>query len=73
VLVQPGAVEQVLVNLIANAVEVAPAGSVVVLRSQRARDSVEIHVIDQGPGMAPQVDVRLSGRTRCTRGAEPRW
>jgi signal transduction histidine kinase len=54
VLVQPGAVEQVLDNLIANAVEVAPAGSVVVLRSQRAGDSVEIHVIDQGPGMAPQ-------------------
>ena len=54
VLALPGSVEQVLDNLIANAVEVAPAGSTIVLRSQRAGDSVEIHVIDEGPGMAPE-------------------
>jgi signal transduction histidine kinase len=47
----PGALEQVLDNLLANALRVAPAGSRVELAVRRAGAWVELHVTDQGPGM----------------------
>jgi signal transduction histidine kinase len=47
----PGAVEQVLDNLLANALRVAPVGSSVELAVRRAEGWVELHVTDQGPGM----------------------
>ncbi|HET7518507.1 MAG TPA: ATP-binding protein [Actinomycetes bacterium] len=47
----PGAVEQVLDNLLANALRVAPAGSRVELAVRQAGGWVELHVTDQGPGM----------------------
>jgi signal transduction histidine kinase len=47
----PGVIDQALDNLIANAVDVAPAGSVITLSARRISDRVELHVIDQGPGM----------------------
>ncbi len=53
VIALPGVIEQVLDNLIANAVGVAPEGSAITLRAlQAGRDTVELHVIDQGPGMS---------------------
>ncbi|MFF4346588.1 sensor histidine kinase [Streptomyces sp. NPDC001530] len=53
----PGGVPQILDNLLANAVRVAPAGSTVVVRllSRRPRRGlpalVELHVVDRGPGL----------------------
>jgi signal transduction histidine kinase len=47
----PGVVDQALDNLIANAVDVAPVGSVITLAGRHVGDVVELHVIDQGPGM----------------------
>jgi signal transduction histidine kinase len=47
----PGALEQVLDNLLANALRAAPAGSQVHLRMARVGGWVELHVTDQGPGM----------------------
>jgi signal transduction histidine kinase len=47
----PGALEQVLDNLLANALRAAPAGSQVHLRVARVDGWVELHVTDQGPGM----------------------
>jgi signal transduction histidine kinase len=47
----PGALEQVLDNLLANALRVAPAGSSVELAVRQVGGWVELHVIDQGPGM----------------------
>jgi signal transduction histidine kinase len=47
----PGALEQVLDNLLANALRFAPAGSTVELAIRQAGASVELHVTDQGPGM----------------------
>jgi signal transduction histidine kinase len=47
----PGALEQVLDNLLANALRVAPVGSRIELAIRPAGASVELHVTDQGPGM----------------------
>ena len=48
----PGVIDQALDNLIANAIDAAPAGSAITLAARRADDDmVELHVTDQGPGM----------------------
>jgi signal transduction histidine kinase len=47
----PGALEQVLDNLLANALGVAPAGSRIQLAIRQAGGWVELHITDQGPGM----------------------
>jgi signal transduction histidine kinase len=46
-----GYLEQMLDNLIANAVEATPPGRRVQLTYQLAGDWVETHVVDEGPGM----------------------
>jgi len=47
----PGVIDQALDNLIANAIDAAPSGSAITLAARRADGMVELHVIDQGPGM----------------------
>ncbi len=47
----PGHLEQMLDNLLANALEVAPRGSTVELSGSVVDDHVEVHVRDEGPGM----------------------
>ncbi|MEU5517253.1 HAMP domain-containing sensor histidine kinase [Streptomyces griseoaurantiacus] len=51
----PGALEQVIDNLLSNALRVAPPGTTLTLATAHTGDrratSVELHVIDQGPGM----------------------
>lgn len=46
----PGALEQIVDNLVANALRVSPPGSTLVLT--RA-PGAELHVVDQGPGLPP--------------------
>lgn len=46
-----GAIDQALDNLIANAIDAAPAGSAITLSAQHVDGAVELHVTDQGPGM----------------------
>ncbi len=57
----PGSVEQVIDNLVDNAIEVSPAGSAVVIAlrdsatgrgSEGGPDGVALHVIDEGPGLS---------------------
>lgn len=50
----PGRVEQVLDNLLANALEVAPPGSAITVTGVQVGDRAELHVVDQGPGMSPE-------------------
>ncbi len=50
----PGHLEQILDNLIDNALDVSPPDSTVMLRSARVGPYIEIHVIDEGPGMTEE-------------------
>jgi signal transduction histidine kinase len=58
----PGALEQVLDNLLANALRVAPAASRVELAIRQAGGWVELHVTDHGPGMPAEQRQRAFDR-----------
>ncbi|MGD0945188.1 MAG: HAMP domain-containing sensor histidine kinase [Acidimicrobiales bacterium] len=58
----PGHLEQILDNLLANALEATPAGGRVSLNTARAGDNVEVHVVDDGPGMSPADRTRAFDR-----------
>ncbi|ULR50492.1 sensor histidine kinase [Streptomyces deccanensis] len=69
----PGAVEQILDNLLSNALRASPAGSTVTMElrllvpARRAlRDArpswVDLHVTDEGPGMTPEQRARAFDR-----------
>lgn len=47
----PGHLEQILDNLIDNALDACPAGGSVALRVATLSDAIELHVSDTGPGM----------------------
>jgi signal transduction histidine kinase len=66
----PGALEQVLDNLLANALRLAPAGSQVQLATRRVGGWVELHVIDRGPGMTPDQRERAFDRFWRAPGAD---
>ena len=57
-----GALEQVLDNLIANALAAAPAGSRVTVAAAAASGRVQVSVTDQGPGMGPEERARAFDR-----------
>jgi signal transduction histidine kinase len=53
----PDAMEQILDNLLANAMQVTPAGGTIVIRRERGDEpeggpAVRLHVVDPGPGMS---------------------
>jgi signal transduction histidine kinase len=48
----PGHLEQILDNLIDNALDASAAGSTVVLQALRVGANLEVHVIDEGHGMS---------------------
>jgi signal transduction histidine kinase len=62
VLASPGALDQVLDNLISNALAVSPAGTTVAVDARRAGDKVELHVTDEGPGMTEEQRARAFDR-----------
>jgi signal transduction histidine kinase len=49
----PGAVDQILDNLLANALRVAPPGSTLIIDRRTRAEWVEVHVVDEGPGLSP--------------------
>jgi two-component system sensor histidine kinase KdpD len=53
VMVDPVLFQQVLVNLLENAIKYSPAGTGIELEARRTIGSVEIDVADQGPGIPP--------------------
>ncbi len=61
-LATPGALEQVLDNLISNAIAVSPEGGVVTVAASEDGSRVELHVVDQGPGMTPEQRARAFDR-----------
>jgi len=58
----PGRLEQVVDNLLNNALEVAPEGSAVRVAAQERGDWVELRVSDEGPGMSAQERARAFDR-----------
>ncbi len=55
VFVDPQMIEQVLTNLILNAVQATDAGGAIILRIRTVHDRCEIDVADTGPGIPPEV------------------
>jgi len=53
-LVTPGRLDQVLDNLLANALDASPPGGRVAVTGARAGERVELHVTDEGPGLSAQ-------------------
>ncbi len=60
--VTPGRLEQVVDNLLNNALEVAPTGSAVRLTAGERADWVELRVSDEGPGMSAEERARAFDR-----------
>ncbi len=51
----PGKINQVVLNLLTNALDACPDGGKVTLRTRPSDDGVEIHVIDNGHGIDPAI------------------
>jgi signal transduction histidine kinase len=58
----PGAVAQVLDNLLANALDAAPPGTAIDVRVDRNDGMVELRVVDHGPGMSAEARERVFDR-----------
>ncbi|MEU6373407.1 HAMP domain-containing sensor histidine kinase [Streptomyces sp. NPDC046909] len=52
VLASPGNLDQVLDNVLSNALEVSPDGATITVRYETRGEQVELSVTDQGPGMS---------------------
>jgi len=69
VLADPGRLEQVLVNLVDNALRHGRAGLVRITATRRNQDRVEVAVADDGSGIEPGTDSRIF--ERFVQGNEP--
>ena len=60
---------QVMTNLLSNACKFSPSGGTVRISLQRAGDSAQISVADEGPGISPEFRARLFKRFEQEEGA----
>jgi signal transduction histidine kinase len=67
----PGALEQVLDNLLANALRSTPTGNQIELAIRQVGGWVELHVTDQGPGMPAEQRQRAFDRFWRAPSADP--
>jgi signal transduction histidine kinase len=58
----PGDLDQILDNLLANALEVSPEGKRITVRLAAERGAVGLHVIDEGPGLSSEGRLRAFDR-----------
>jgi signal transduction histidine kinase len=58
----PGRLAQVIDNLLANALEVSPDGGTITLSALAADPWVEVHLLDEGPGLTPEQRKRAFDR-----------
>jgi two-component system, NtrC family, sensor kinase len=59
ILCQPANLNQVLFNLVANALEACPTGEQVTVRTRPVQDGLEIQVVDSGRGIDPAIRERI--------------
>jgi len=59
---EPGKIDQVLTNLLENAIKYVPAGGRITVRWERQPSAVHLHVVDNGPGIPPEHQARLFER-----------
>jgi signal transduction histidine kinase len=69
-LATPGRLEQVLDNLLANALDHSPPQTTVTVAAGRRGDAVEISVVDEGPGMDADAMTRAFDRFRQVDGPQ---
>src|SRR6266487_346155 len=55
----PVRLEQILVNLLSNAVRHSPEGETVAVRVEQGRSDVRFLVVDHGPGVPPELRARI--------------
>jgi signal transduction histidine kinase len=60
--VDPVAIERVLSNLVSNAVKYTPRGGTIQLVLAAEADQIRVSVVDDGPGIDPDLAARLFGR-----------
>jgi signal transduction histidine kinase len=58
-LTDPVRLEQILLNLLSNAVRHSPEGERIAMRVETADSTVSFHVVDHGPGIAPELQGRI--------------
>jgi signal transduction histidine kinase len=61
-MVDPDRIQQVLVNLLDNAIRYSPRGDIVRVRVAPEEDGVRVAVSDHGPGIAPEEQARVFER-----------
>jgi signal transduction histidine kinase len=54
-----GDLNQIWINLLDNAIDAAPASGRVAISADRRLDRVVVHVVDNGPGIAPEIRDRI--------------
>ena len=55
----PSGLQQILLNLVQNAIDGCPSGQVVTLRASQVGDSVAIEIQNPSPGISPEVSTRI--------------
>ncbi|MBC15730.1 MAG: two-component sensor histidine kinase [Desulfovibrio sp.] len=55
----PAHIQQVLLNLLGNAIKFSPETSIVTIKVEQAHDKAIFHVTDQGPGIPEEEQVRI--------------
>jgi signal transduction histidine kinase len=58
-LCDPRKIEQVLLNLVQNALEASPAGAMVEIEANHDSESVQVRVLDRGPGVSAELAARV--------------
>src|SRR5258708_30713075 len=58
----PPRIQQVLSNLVGNAIKFTPAGGKIILRASRGEKEARFVVVDTGPGIAPDALPHIFGR-----------
>jgi signal transduction histidine kinase len=71
VVLAEGEVKQILYNLIRNAIQASPAGETVVVEARRLGPELAVSVEDYGPGIPPDVALRMFDPFYTTKQAGP--